>query len=62
MIKINMKIILLLLQDHMNQRVVRYMKGNGKEDKNMVEENKFGKMVPYMKDTGKIIKLMDMED
>jgi hypothetical protein len=35
--------------------------GNGKMVKDVVKENNTGQMVPFMKVTGKIIKLMEKE-
>lgn len=45
-------------QVHMKLKIKIYIQGNGKTDKNMEEENKYGQMDQYMKDIGVVIKQM----
>ena len=60
---VEMLIILIIFYlAHISLKRVRIMKDNGKMEKDVGKESKFGMMVQFMKDSGINPRLMDMED
>lgn len=56
MMKILLKTLFYLLQDHMNLKMVQSILDNGKMELDMVKESSIGMMEVYMKDIGEIVR------